>query len=124
MELASIYSGKGIFELNNTVVSIQQAAFAGNAERMIQVLKSLFASIPYDIQLNYEKYYQSLLFLVFQISGMDVSAEDRTNVGRIDASLIVGDYIYVIECKLNKSAGEAMHQIEKKLYRKIQDCSK
>ena len=45
-----------------------------------------------------------------------MSAEDRTNVGRIDASLIVGDYIYVIECKLNKSAGEAMHQIEEKNY--------
>jgi hypothetical protein len=116
MELTSIYSGKGIFELNNTVVSIQQAAFAGDAEKMIQILKSLFASIPYDIQLCYEKYYQSLLFLVFQISGMDVIAEDRTNIGRIDASLIVGDYIYIIECKLNKTAVEAMNQIEDKDY--------
>ena len=47
---------------------------------------------------------------------MDVVAEDRTNIGRIDAVLRSGEYIYVIECKLDKSAEKAIEQIEAKKY--------
>ena len=35
---------------------------------------------------------------------------------RVDAVLRVGDYIYIIECKLDKSAKEAMQQIDDKGY--------
>ena len=116
MELTAIYAGQGVQEVNNIVVSVQNAAITGNAERMIELLKALFAGIPYGIQLKYEKYYQSMLFLVFKMCGMDIEAEDMTNIGRIDASLKAGDYIYVIECKIDKEAAEAMDQIDDKRY--------
>ena len=57
-----------------------------------------------------------MLFLVFKMCGMDIDAEDMTNIGRIDASLKAGDYIYVIECKIDKEAAEAMDQIDDKRY--------
>ncbi len=116
MELTSIYAGQGVQEINSMVTLVQQAAGVGDVDRMMSVLKSMFASVPYDLHLKYEKYYQSLLFLTFKMCGMDVVAEDRTNIGRIDAVLRSGEYIYVIECKLDKSAEKAIEQIEAKKY--------
>lgn len=116
MELTAIYAGQGVQEINNIVVSIQNAAITGNAEKMISLFKALFAGVPYGIQLKYEKYYQSMMFLFFKMCGMDVEAEEQTNVGRIDASLIAGDYIYVIECKIDKDAASAIDQINRKRY--------
>ena len=79
-------------------------------------LKGIFAGIPYDIQLGYEKYYQSLLYLTFRMCGMTINAESTTNIGRIDAELVSGKIIYVIECKIDKTAKEAMDQINLKKY--------
>jgi len=45
-----------------------------------------------------------------------VQAEVCTNNGRIDMMVTAGDWIYVVEFKLNKSADEAMKQIEHKEY--------
>ena len=48
--------------------------------------------------------------------GMEVSPEEMTNNGRIDATLKSGKYIYIIECKIDKSANEALNQINDKRY--------
>ena len=72
--------------------------------------------MPYGIQMRNEKYYQSILYLTFKMCGMDISAESMTNIGRVDATLEAGDNIYVIECKIDKTAQEAMNQIEEKRY--------
>ena len=116
MNLASVYMGRSIAEINTIASNLQKAAYNGNADEMITILKSVFASIPYGIQLKYEKYYQSLLYLVFKMCGMDVKAEEQTSTGRIDATLDIGNIIYIIECKLDKTAQEAMSQIEDKEY--------
>lgn len=47
---------------------------------------------------------------------MDVSAETMTNVGRVDATLEAGNNIYIIECKIDKNAKEALDQINDKKY--------
>ena len=115
-DLASVYMKKAVGEISNFTNLLQNAAYEGDVERMVEIIKGIFAGVPYDIQLNYEKYYQSLLYLTFRMCGMNIIAENTTNVGRIDAELISGQYIYVIECKINKTAREALEQIEKKKY--------
>ena len=117
MELASIYIGKGVQEINSVSVMIQQAASMGNTDEMLSILKSLLASVPYDIQLKYEKYYQSLMYLIFKMCGMEIMPESTTNIGRIDAVMHTGNYIYIIECKICKSSEEALQQIIDKNYR-------
>lgn len=115
-DLASVYSGKSISEIGIIASNLQKFAHEGNVDGMIDVLKSTLASVPYGIQLKYEKYYQSLIYLIFKMCGMEVSPEEMTNNGRIDASLKVGKYIYVIECKIDKTAKEALKQINDKRY--------
>ena len=115
-DLASVYMDKPIADINNIVNDIQSAAIEGDVDSMITSLKGLFAGIPYDIHLKYEKYYQSLIYLACRMSGMEIISENRTNIGRIDATLTAGKYIYVIEYKIDKSAKEALEQIEDKKY--------
>ena len=115
-DLASVYMNKAISEISNTVNDIQHFAHEGKTDEFITALKGLFAGIPYDIHLKYEKYYQSLLYLTFRMCGMDIISENRTNIGRIDAVLTAGNYIYIIECKLDKTAQEALQQINEMKY--------
>jgi hypothetical protein len=111
-----VYTGKSISEINVVASGLQKAAYEGQVDQIVDILQSIFAGIPYAIQLKYEKYYQSLLYLMFKMCGMDVSAESMTNIGRIDAVLEAGKNIYVIECKIDRTAKEAMQQIDDKKY--------
>ena len=55
-----------------------------------------FADIPYDLQINKEKYYQTVFYLIFSLIGLKVEAEVKINKGRIDAVIIDKD-IYIFE---------------------------
>ena len=83
---------------------------------MIELLTTYFAGFPYDIQVKAEKYYQSMVRIIFEMSGMKFLTENMTNIGRIDGVLESGEHVYIIEFKLNKSADEALSQIDEKRY--------
>nr|WP_243436057.1 AAA family ATPase [Acanthopleuribacter pedis] len=79
-------------------------------------LKQLFASIPYQIFINnLEAYYHTVVFLVFSMIGLQVEAEVQTNRGRIDATVVLPDHIYIFEFKMGK-AEPGMNQIIEKGY--------
>jgi Holliday junction resolvase-like predicted endonuclease len=50
--------------------------------------------------------------------GFYVDVERHTTDGRMDVVVQTKDYIYIIECKLDKSADDALEQIEQKQYAK------
>jgi len=114
--LASLYMDTPAVTVNKFVRQMNESALNGDAETMVRLLQDAIASVPYDIHLKHEKYYESLMYLLFRVCGMDVDAEKRTNHGRIDAVLHSGKYIYIIECKFNKSPETAMEQIEDRGY--------
>lgn len=115
-DLTAVYTGMPKSEINTVATNLQKAAHEGDADGMIKILKSALSGLPYGIQLKYEKYYQSIIYLIFKMCGMDVMAESMTNIGRIDAVLKSGTYIYIIECKIDRSAKEALDQINDKEY--------
>jgi len=113
--LANAYvEGKGI--VSSYVTSLLDAVDAGDTEAFIEVLKDFFAALPYDIHIREEKYYQSMVYVICKLSGMDIVTEVKTNIGRIDAVLRGVGHTYIIEFKLNKSADEALEQIDEKKY--------
>ena len=89
---------------------------AGDARGMLDALKSFFAAIPYDIAVDAEKYWQSLFYSVFLMIGLDIEAEVRTNLGRIDAVVRVPGFVYVFEFKIKGSSSAALAQIKEKRY--------
>jgi len=79
----------------------------------------MFESIPYNnfvnntIQ-NYEGYYASVIYVYFQSLGIDIVGEDVTNKGRIDLTLKLNNFIYIIEFKVGNE--NALQQIKDKKY--------
>ena len=78
---------------------------------------SIFASIPHNnytknnIQ-NYEGFYASVIHLYLQSLGVDIIGEDVTNQGRIDLTIKIDNFIYIIEFKMGNR--DALNQIKKK----------
>ena len=92
------------------------AVGTGDADNFMKLIQSVFAGIPYPIHVKDEHYYQTVFFVICDLLNLMVQAEVCTSSGRIDMMVAAGDWIYVIEFKLNQSAGEAMEQIENREY--------
>jgi hypothetical protein len=80
---------------------------------------SLFASIPYNNYVKnsvgeYEGYYASVFYAYLAATGLYIIAEDMTNSGCIDLSIIMHDIIYILEFKVDATG--ALEQIEQKKY--------
>jgi len=94
---------------------LQKALRGQNVEGFINVLKSVFASIPHTLFLTQEAYYHSLVYLLLKLLGFTIHAEPLTNLGRIDAVLDLSEAIYILEFKMS-SAQIALQQIRAKEY--------
>jgi hypothetical protein len=87
----------------------------GNLEECMEIIKKIFLSINYDIQIQNEKYYQTIFYLIFTLLGFRIQTEVKTNLGRIDA-VVHAKSIYIFEFKLNDTAENALRQIHQKRY--------
>ncbi|MDQ1351377.1 MAG: hypothetical protein QG657_1679 [Acidobacteriota bacterium] len=95
---------------------IDELVKAGDMEGFIGEIKSLFASIPYNIFIGErEAYYHTIIYLILRLSGAEVRCEDPTNTGRIDAVLETAKKIYVMEFKVGSEL-EALAQIKEMKY--------
>ncbi|MDR0663594.1 MAG: ATP-binding protein [Spirochaetaceae bacterium] len=93
-----------------------RALAEGNIDEAMNALRVIFASIPYGIQLRDEKYYHTIVHLVFRMLGLFCLSEVQTAAGRIDSLVETRNYVYCFEFKLNGSAEEALEQIDSKEY--------
>ena len=95
--------------INSPLIRLQESLKKYDLESFFENLDILFAKIPYDIHLPYEKYWQSLFYMIFTLMGYYIEAEYRTSKGRIDAFISLSDRVYLFEFKL---AGEKAKNIE------------
>ena len=90
----------------------------GDPEKFMSRLETLFANGNYQIAGDAELYFSNALYVVFQLMGFYVEVERATSDGRIDMIVKTSDYIYIFEFKLDKTADEALQQIDDKQYAK------
>ena len=90
----------------------------GQPEAFMKRLESLFADGNYQIIGDAEKYFHNAVYIIFKMLGFYVEVEHATTDGRIDLLIKAKGYIYIIEFKIDKSAEEALQQIEDKQYAK------
>ena len=103
------------------VFKMVKAIKARDINLFMELLKTFFAAVQYDVVTDTEGRFQLLFYSVFLLIGIRVEAESRTNNGRIDAVICDGDYVYIFEFKLNQTAEIALEQIrEKEYFRKYQ----
>ncbi|MDR1444339.1 MAG: ATP-binding protein [Treponema sp.] len=103
-------------ELDSLALMLPQSFARGDVETVMRSLESFFASIPYDIQLRDERYYQTVVHLIFRMLGLRCRSEVRIAAGRIDTLVETKDYVYCFEFKLDGTAEQALAQIDGKDY--------
>ncbi len=106
------------------LTAVYRALLEARLNDLKEIFFSFFSSIPHDWYRKnkiseYEGYYASIFYSYFTAAGLDVTAEDTTNKGRIDLTVKLDDKIYIIEFKVievDKTKGPALEQIKKKKY--------
>ncbi len=102
---------------------IYLALSEGEVEKLKEVFRGLFASIPYNwFQKNnleeYEGFYGSVFYAYFSALGLDLKVEEMTNQGRLDMAVIFGERAYIFEFKVVDSGAthQAIKQLKEKKY--------
>ena len=88
----------------------------GRVDDFMNRLQSLFAGFGHDLKFDEERNVQNAMLLIFSLVGIHADAEVRNSDGRIDILVRTADYVYIMELKYNRSAEEALRQIEEKEY--------
>ena len=109
---ANVNKVESPFEVQKFVREVE----TGDYDSFFHRLQSFFADTTYEVIREQELHYENVLFIVFKLVGFYTKVEYHTNNGRVDLILQTDKFIYIIECKLNGTAEEALQQINDKRY--------
>ncbi len=93
-----------------------KAVYRNDIEAALEHMRTYMATIPYDLENHSEKHYQTIFYLMFSFLNIYIRTEVKSAIGRADAVMYMPDTIYVFELKVDKSAEEALAQIDEKGY--------
>ena len=109
MQILSVLTESGNVRASQAQMEISGALESGDLQKMLEIMRRLFASIPYELHVKEEAYYHSIFYAVMTMLGFDIDAEVSTSGGRIDAVLELENKVYVMEFKYvncPKNAGD------------------
>jgi Predicted AAA-ATPase/PD-(D/E)XK nuclease superfamily len=100
-----------------TIKDLSKAFNANDLENVRDIINSLLADLPAEtFQKQTEGLYHGLVHLIFSYLGVMIQSEVHSSKGRADAIVQTANEIYIFEFKFNKTAQEAIEQINKKGY--------
>jgi len=112
------YAEKKIDELDADFIQLRRYVQADNVDGFMQQMQLIISQIPFEsnepklIEANF----RNMLYLMIRSTGRNVSIEHPVLGGRIDVLFETKDCAYIIECKRDQSAAEALAQIDQKRY--------
>ena len=119
--MSYFYADRGI--LSNINPKLTKALWECDFNALKEILYVFFAGIPYNWYVNnniaeYEGFYSTILYSLFNALGVVTIPEDATNRGRIDMTLNVIKYRIIMEFKTTDrgSAQDGIEQIIKNQY--------
>ena len=95
--------------------NLRACLWDGDVDGFAQVLQTFHDGIAGDNLIN-EACFRAVLQTLCRMASDDVQAEKSTWGGRADLEVGIGNRIYVIEVKRNRSASEALNQIRDRPY--------
>lgn len=110
--IAPYYQG----ERDSFAWHFRQAMYSDDIDTAMDARKVFLAGFPYDINHNRESDFQAILYTVFETLNFTFRAEARTASGRVDILVQTPTTIFVMELKVDKTAAEALAQIDDKRY--------
>ena len=115
-QMVSALTESGDVRAGQAQIEISVALESGDLQKMLDILRGLFASIPYQLHVKEEAYYHSIFYAVMTLLGFDMDVEVSTSRGRVDAVLELDDKVYVLEFKYEKCPPETSDDEKKKLF--------
>ena len=88
----------------------------GDLDGALGRVRSYLAGIPYHLGSRDERGFQTKFYLILDLLGVQIDTEFKTATGRVDAVVKTDDSIFVFEFKYNKSAADALAQIDERGY--------
>ena len=89
----------------------------GKLEEALELLRDFLETVPYCDNTNYEGHYQQMFYIIFALlTSYSIQVEAHTPKGRVDVVIEAQNHVYVIEMKFNKTAREALAQINSRRY--------
>ena len=110
-----------------TIQDLSKSFISNDLDNINLIINALFADLPSvlyeadkankskEIELS-ERFFNSIIHLVFKYLGIYIESEVYTSLGRADSVVTTASHIYVFEFKYNRSGKAAFSQIEKKEY--------
>lgn len=98
------------------IVEMYKAIRTDDMDKALSLLHTFLLTVPECDNTNYEGHYQQMLYVIFSLIGQYLDVEVRTATGRVDMVMRTATRLYLIELKINKSAEEAIRQIDMKNY--------
>ena len=123
--LAANYLKPASREVGSWTLDAVRLLMKGQTEAFRDSLTAFLSSIPYDSHPSLndmqktEKHFQYTFYLLLRLIGVycrSIRCEDTQSRGRVDCILEMEKYVYIFEFKLDKSAEEALRQIEERGY--------
>jgi hypothetical protein len=100
-----------------TMQDIRKALLIKDLEQVREIINSILADLPFEtFHKQSEGLYHGLVHLIFSYLGVFVSSEVHSSRGKADAIVETPTDIFIFEFKFNKTAQEAIAQINKKNY--------
>ena len=103
-------------ELRTLVGQMAERIHFDDMDGALRLMQTVLSTVPYCENTRYEGHYQQMLYLIFTLLGNFADVEVRTPGGRVDVVMRTHSTLYIIELKLDKSAAEALRQIDLKQY--------
>ena len=103
-------------ELRTLVGQMAERIHFDDMDGALRLMQTVLSTVPYCENTRYEGHYQQMLYLIFTLLGNFSDVEVRTPTGRVDVVMRTHSTLYIIELKLDKSAAEALRQIDLKQY--------
>ena len=122
--LLPLYTYPDTYRSSSFIMKFHEALYYDDLEKALFALRAYMAGIPYpeggkaileDMSKN-EYYYETIFYLVFSFMNRHIQTQVKTCRGRADMVMYTAKAIYVFELKINKSAQEALSQIDEKGY--------
>ena len=114
--LAPNYLSPVSIDNNGLVADFVEMLYDGDLEGAMVRLKAYLASISNRLSNKNERDFQTVFYLIFNLMGAFIKAEEDSAIGRADAVIHMPDAVYVFELKYDGSAEEAVKQIDDKGY--------
>ena len=106
-------SGSNALDIRNFLKDIRK----GDTDKLKDRFTAIFARLPYANDEKWvERDFQNVIYIVFMLLGQFVHTEIQSSKGRADCIIETKDFVYIFEFKRDKSADEALAQIEEKGY--------